>query len=188
MGKKNATIFYVIIFLVAAIGLGMSCALQRNTLVEWWKPAALCLVPGCLVGVALGRVFVLKSPSGSQPANYLAGVAVAFSLTLGGFYSLNFYKSRPDTAAVVEAVVAKKYTEERTRGGGGRRHHGTREKYTAYCVRIEVDGGWKKDFDVKAGEYVKIRTGRKFNLDVEEGLFGFPVIKDMKLPLNKSKK
>lgn len=51
-----------------------------------------------------------------------------------------------------------------------------------------MDGGWKKDFDVKAGEYVKIRTGRKFNLDVEEGLFGFPVIKDMKLPLNKSKK
>ena len=188
MGNKRTTVFYVIIFLVAAIGLGMACVLQRNTLVEWWKPAAMCLLPGCAVGVLLGRVFSLVSATGNRVANYLAGVAVAFSLTLGGFYALNFYRSRPATAVVAEAVVVNKFTEERTRGGGGRRHHGTREKYTAYCVVIEVEDGWKKKFDVSAGEYVKIRTGRKFSLDVEEGLFGFPVIKNMKLPVGRQKK
>lgn len=190
MGSKTRYISTSIVgFIIVAAGLGLACALQRNTLVEWWKPAAICFVPSCAIGFVLSRVVRAASGIDKSYINIAAGILLAFSILMGGFYSLNYYKSKPDTTTVCEAVVAKKYTEDRYRTKRISRNRTTRgEKYKAYCVDIQLPGGWMKHFELSAGEYTRIHKGQKFALHVEDGFFGIPVIREMRLPIGKSAK
>jgi len=187
-GRARYITTAVVMSLIVVACLGLSCVLQRNTLIEWWKPVAVCFLPSCAVGIALSRVIRAAGGVNKPWLTYVAGIVLSFSVIMTGFYTLNFYKSKPDTASVCQAVVARKYTKERFRTKRLSRHRSVRgEKYTVYCVDIELPGGWTKHFEVDAGEYARIRKGRKFDLDVEEGLFGVPVIKNMKLPIGKQR-
>ncbi len=188
-GRARYITTAVIISIIVVASLGLSCMLQRNTLIEWWKPVVICFLPSCAVGLALSRVIRVAGGVNKPWLTYVAGIVLSFSVIMAGFYSLNFYKSKPGTASVCQAVVARKYTKERFRTKRLSRHRSVRgEKYTVYCVDIELQGGWTKHFEVEAGEYARIRKGRKFDLDIEEGLFGVPVIKNMSLPVGKLRK
>ncbi|MCM1448777.1 MAG: hypothetical protein NC082_00385, partial [Clostridiales bacterium] len=80
-------IVIVILFLLIAVSLGMSLALHRNTLIEWWKPAVPLGVLACVAGVMLVKPMGRITAIGNRLANYSIGVVVVMSLLSGLFFT-----------------------------------------------------------------------------------------------------
>lgn len=167
--------------LVVIVSLGMALTLHRNTLTDWWVPAAICFVPACLLAALLSKKMLRFI---SAPLCWLAGFAVFFSVLLGGFYSLNYFRSDPASTEPCQATVASKYTEEHYHTRRVSRNRVVRgQPYTVYFISLELPDHKMKNMEVSAGEYAKIRTGQSLPLQVEKGLLGVPVIKNMKFPV-----
>lgn len=187
--KTKRIIVSIPILLLAAAGFGMAAALQRNTLVDWWKPLAACLPLACVAGRLLLRAVAYLTGFRSRMLGFAIGSALSLSVILGGAYALNFYSSRHSTALTVEAHVTGKYTEERryTRRVG--RHGSVRtEKRMVYNVVITLPDSRSKTFEVSPGEYAKVRRGSSLPLQIEAGYLGMPVIKNLRLPITNHNK
>jgi len=182
--KRISALVFLLLLTIA--GLGMAIALQRNTLVDWWKPLAVCFPFACLAGRILMRGACAITNVKSRILNFAAGTILSLSIMLGGTYSLNFYKSKHSTAQTVEATVTNKYTEERRYTHRTHRHGGVRtEKRRVYIVVIKLPDERQKEFEVTPGEFTKVKLGRTFRLKIEDGMLGMPVIKNLKLPISK---
>lgn len=178
--KTKSIVLPVILVLVAASLLGMSVALHRNTLIDWWKPAAFCLVPACAAGFAISIILRQVRAAGNRFVHLGAGIILAFSVFLGAFYMLNFYKSDHASGETCIATVVNRYSEERhqtRRVGRNRVTQGP--KYNVYFVVIELPGGKTKRLEVSPREYIHTKPGKKMELRIENGLFNVPVIKNL---------
>lgn len=182
------TIFRIILILVVMAFLGTGIALQSNTLIDWWKPAALCFLPAALVGFLMAGKLQWATTARSRLLNVAAGIFISFSIIYGGFIAMNYVKSDASTSASFKTSVVGKYSEERYRVKRVARHRTTRgEKYHVYCILVSLPEGKTKKVEVSPGEYIKIKRGQKIELKIEKGLFGIPVIKNLRLPVRERK-
>lgn len=175
--------------MIVVASLGMTFALQRDTIVDWWKPAAVCFIPACLFGYML--VGVMRAITGvrNRLINIFAGVVVSFSILSGSFYILNFYKSDAESSKTCHALVVNKYSEERYMVRRVSRHRSVRgQKQMVYYIIIKLPDERTKKIEVPVREYVKMHNGQKLTLKIENGFFGIPVIKNLNLPIRKYKR
>lgn len=182
------TTFRIILILVVLAFLGTGIALQSNTLIDWWKPAALCFLPAAVAGFLMEGKLQWATTAHSRLINVAAGIFISFSILYGCFIAMNYVKSDADTSESFKASVVGKYSEERYRVKRVARHRTTRgEKYHVYCILVSLPDGKTKKVEVSPGEYIKIKKGQKLELKIEDGLFGIPVIKNLRLPVRERK-
>ena len=181
--KKYVIPIFLSLLFISLLGIGM--ALQRNTLVSWWKPAIISLLPAVPLGFLLSNVLRSITPLRSRIASIIAGVLLSFSVIFGGFYALNFYNTKAGTSCICRAGIVNRYTEERYRTKRVGRRTTRGEKYNVYMIVLRLPDGREKKMEISAGEYSGMRVGRCLELKIEEGFFGVPVIKNMRLPVRK---
>lgn len=187
--KSRNVVAAVILTLVAVAFLGISAVIQRNTIIEWWKPAAACLPAACALALLLRKAMPRVTRSDNSLVNFAAAAALSFSVILGSFYALNFYNSRPDTVTTQNALITGKYSEEHYRTKRISRNRTTRgEKYYVYGIIATLPDGKTKKIEVSVGQYAQLRRGQKLELKIEQGYFGVPVIKNLKFPARTSRR
>lgn len=178
--KRTATL--VILIAVTIVLLGLAIALQGRTLVEWWKPAAICVLPALIAGAKGAGVARRLTGWSGRWGNAAAMAVVSFAILLGAFYTLNYCVTDKAAGASFDAVVAQKYTHERydTKRVGRRTVRG--QKRMVYDVVVRLPDESTKKLAVTAGQYARTRIGQRFVIEVEEGLFGLRVIKHIGFP------
>lgn len=186
---RTINIIILIILTTAVILLlGLASMIQRNTLIDWWLPTGACALLAMPCGYLIKGVIGRLTHFDKAIWNFLAGFALSFSIVIGLFYALNYYKSDGSTAKEFSARITNKYTEEHYQVKRVSRNRVRRgEKYWVYCISVEMPDGRRKKMEVSPGEYVKVRVGRHIKLQIEDGLFGIPVIKNMKFPVRQYK-
>jgi len=176
------TITLIILLTITIISLGLAVALQGKTLVEWWKPVAICLAPAVIAGLTTANAMRRLTGWNRRWLNAAAMSVLAFSLILGAFYTINFYKTTDSSAVTYHAEVTRKFTQERydTKRVGRRTVRGKKRK--VYNVVIELPGASTKNFSVSSRQYAQTSVGQRLKVEVRNGFFGLPVIKDVKFP------
>lgn len=176
------TITLIILLAITIISLGLAVVLQGKTLVEWWKPVAICLIPAVIVGLTAANAMRRLTGRNRRWLNAAAMSVLSFSLILGAFYTINFCKTTGSSAVTYHAEVIQKFTRERydMKRVGRRTVRG--KKHKVYNVVIELPGASMKKFAVSSRQYAQTRVGQRLKVEVRNGLFGLPVIKDVKFP------
>lgn len=172
-GKKKSSILLIILLLIVFGCVAFSMVLQRNTLIDWWIPTAVCLPVAAVVGWLLAPTMRTLTAVESKAMNIFAGAILSGSVIVAGAYSLNYYQSNPDTSHAIEAKVVNKYSEVRK---------SKRSRQTVYTIVIKLPDNRQKKFEVPVGDFNRYRNGDIIALHVEDGLFSIPVIKEMRLP------
>lgn len=169
-------------FLVTAMGL------HRDTMIEWWKPMGIALVAAMLPGLALGRVLDVAGLWRETAGSYVTGVVVAFSMVLGGFYLLNYFYSEPSSHEAVVATVTDKYSKQHYHVKRISRHSTVRGRpYRVYYIVLDIPDKGEKELRISLGQYNNVKKGGTVTLEMERGLLGVPVIKEIKKIKNISK-
>lgn len=167
---------FLILIVIAAIGVSMG--LHHFTMIEWWKPVAVCAVISLPVSILLARYMKRLTNSVFEYLEYPTAFVLSFSILLSGFYTSNFFLSDKSSGVEYNAPVVRKYSQVRTRTfKNGRRGYRT-EKYTVYVIELEMNDGKIKRMEKTLSEYNKIKKGSSLNLRIEQGLFSIPVIKN----------
>ncbi|MDE5839589.1 MAG: hypothetical protein K2H49_01580, partial [Muribaculaceae bacterium] len=162
---------------VIIVALGFSMGLHSFTIVEWWKPVAVCSLLALPATFLLAGIVRLVTKPIMKYIEYPLAFMLSFSIILLTFYSLNYYKSDSSTAHEYMAPVVRKYSEERTRSRRIGRHSYRSEKYTVYFIELQMSDGKIKKQEKTLRQYNNIKTGSKMKLVLEKGLFDIPVIK-----------
>lgn len=187
--KTRNIILIVALSLFAIIFSGLAMVLHRNTLIEWWKPVIACLIPAIIAGVFSIKKMNALTRLDIRPVNFAAGTILYFALFIGAFYTLNYYNSEKSTHHECEARIENKFTEEHYHVKRLSRNRSVRgEKYLVYYITLQLPGGKIKKIEVGAGKYGKLHPGQKLRLEIENGLFGVPVIKNLNFPVRKYNK
>lgn len=169
------------------MSIGMAIVLHGKTIIEWWKPTALCAIIAVFLSAALYRLIKFISGLKSIVFNSLCAFTVAFSFIIGMFYTLNYYCSDTSSMHCINTTVMRKYSQERYRTRRVSRNRITRgEKYHVYYVEIELPDGRTKTLDVAVSEYMRLHVGQTLTLEAEKGLFGITIFKNLKFPIHKS--
>ena len=177
--KRRITeiILIFILSLIVISALGISMALHSFTIIEWWKPVAICAILALPATFWLARYMKRLTRNILDYLEYPTAFVFSFSILLVAFYSSNFFLSDHNSGFEYDAPIVKKYSQERKRTYKvGRR--GYREtKYRVYIIEIEMNDGKTKTLEKPLGEYNKIKRGGSVKMIVEDGLFKIPVIK-----------
>ena len=178
------TIILIIITTAVLILFGMAAVLQEKTLVAWWIPVTVCALISIPVSLAL-QIIVRKLTDFKNPLwNILGAFVLSLAIFTGSFYILNYYGSDASSAETYYAPIVKKYTQERYHTKRISRNRVTRgEKYRVYFIKLEMPDGKEKKIEVSAGQYSRIKVGKRLNLQLESGLFGVTVIRNLSFPV-----
>ncbi|MDE5785482.1 MAG: hypothetical protein K2H98_03030 [Duncaniella sp.] len=167
----------VVICLLAA---GMAAVLHGKTLVEWWKPAGVCLAISVPIGLILKKPAAILSGIEKGMLNYIIGIVIAFALSLGLFYTINYYASISESSHIITAEIINRYSEERYKTRRVSRNTTVRgEKYHVYFMVAQLPDGRLKKIEISADSYRRIHIGQHLELNVETGFFHVPVIKNL---------
>lgn len=168
----------------AIILLGMAAVLHNHTIIEWWKPVGVCILFAIPSGILMKGLMHKLMHFSRSVWNVIAGAVLWFGIFIGLFYSLNYFKSNETSAQERSVKVLSKYTEEHYHTKRVSRNTVTcGEKYKVYYINIELQNDHEKRIEIPAREYVKIKAGSRITLRIETGLFGIPVIKNLKFPV-----
>lgn len=188
-GKTQRIVLAIICALAAIIMAGMATVLHRNTIVAWQWPVIISLIVGATVALNFRSFIAYLTGVANTAVNYAVAAAFVFAISIGAFYTVNYYWSDPDTVVTCRAEVTRKYREEHyqvRRLSRNRTVHG--QKYYVYFMEIRLHDGRLKPMSITAGEYSRLKAGRSVDLAVEKGFFGIPVIKNSAFPVNQYKR
>lgn len=187
--KVSNIVSCIFLGIMAIALLGMAIALHGRTVLDWWIPSASCLllsIPAAYYLIPLMRTLVRFEEA---YLNYLAGFILSFALLVGGFYSLNYYMSAPSSHHEVSACILNKYTEERHEVKRVSRNRTVRGKpYKIYFIEVGLPEQKVKKIEVSAAAYKRYRKGQSMEFEMETGLFGVPVIKNLPFAVRKAKR
>lgn len=155
----------------------VSMVIYERTLVEWWEPLGMALL------AALGLWFPLRSRltrlwKGTSVYGILLGHMVfmtgaALLLILG----LNIGLADDATLHSEQVTVESREMETHyhsQRVGRGRYRRGN--PYYKYILHVRFENGREKDLEVSLQRYNRCRTGSTLSLNLERGLWGWPVV------------
>ena len=96
---------------------------------------------------------------------------------LAAIYGINRAFPRQSTIWETEAVVEHKYTKTRHhRQRVSRRVYKQGAPYKVYYIGLELPDGRRKDMQVTASRYNRIRSGSTIPLTLQKGFFGMTII------------
>lgn len=176
-------ILLIILGFIAIALLGLTISLQQNTLIEWWKPLAVAVIPATILGLSFAEISSRISGWSNRTLNIIVGATFWLIAALGCFYALNFFGSDTDSTIDCHARVINKYTEEHYRPRRISRYTTVRgQKYRVYYINLRLPDGKNKKLEITATQYIKIRKGKSITLKIQNGLLGIPIIKKTVLP------
>lgn len=174
--KRGFSTAKIILFILLILVLGGGVfALYGLTLVPWYLPLIFAVAAGGITAVVI-RNRADGRPSGLACAGWAAGAGILAAFM---FLGINFLFADEASTHVEKATVAEVYTKKhnRTRRGARGRMIPTGETYNTYHVAIRFSDGREKSRQVTAGEYIRIKKGDPYEVKLQKGLLGFPVIK-----------
>lgn len=158
--------------------LGLSMVFYRDTLMPWWVPVGTGLAVGLLSGIPLHDKWSRLTATSSRWLNYLCHVAVATSVWIFAVIGGNYLFADATTAHQERVVVEDKTRET---------HHKTRRvsrrvytqgaPYYVYVLTVRFYDGRTKDMTVKQKKYSRTHIGDTLTVHMQQGLFGYPVMK-----------
>lgn len=182
--KVLRSIAMIVVASVSLILLGMAAVLHDKTLVAWWIPVAVCAAIAVPCAVVLQVLIGRLTQFGKTIWNVLTAWGVAFSCLIGLFYILNFYNADAASVREYSAPVIRKYAKDRYHTRRVSRNRVVRgEKYRVYFLSIELPDSKLKEIEVSLSDYNRVKAGKQLSLQLETGLFGVPVIKNMTFPV-----
>lgn len=190
---KSIRLHYVIITLLLMLlilSAAAAAGLHGNTLIVWWKPAVTCIILSLPAGAFIaGRCkwIAQLTHSSVRAVNFIIASSASVVITLGMFYSINYFCADTTTKHAEKAVVLSKYREKHYRTRRLSRNRSVRgENYYMYHLSLRFADGLTKDITVPPQQYSKVRTGDSIIYAIQRGLFGIPVIKNRKIPVEHS--
>lgn len=155
----------------------ISMVIYERTLVEWWEPLGVALV------IALGLWFLLRSRwtrlwSDTSVYVVLLGhmiimTGAALLLVLGLNIGLADDSTQHSEQVTVESRERETHYHSQ-RVGRGRYRRGN--PYYKYILHVRFENGREKDLEVSLQRYNRTRTGSTLSLNLETGLWGWPVV------------
>ncbi|MDE7387543.1 MAG: hypothetical protein K2N28_10460 [Muribaculaceae bacterium] len=171
----------IVLGLLAVSAAGLSLVIHHNTMIQWWIPTLICILPAVPVGYALRRPLSHVLPTRRLWVSAATGIALTYALLTGAFYTLNYYVADSHTSRQFKVAITNKTTREHYRVRRiGRNRVGRGEKYYTHSVTVRWPDNRTKELPVTANEYARLRTGDSISLTTQDGLFGIPVIKNKK--------
>ena len=186
--NKNIAIILTQLFVAAAAG-AMAAALHRNTLIESWKPVTVCaaitiVIEGLLVSLQLQNF----NNTNARIRTAITALLI-FSCMTCGFYAINYFGADDTGLIHTQAPVISKYSQKRHHSRRvGRNRYIPGQEYYVYYIALSLPNGKEKHQQVSAGQYINIRKGQKMSVDIQSGLFGVPVLKNLRIPSTPSTK
>lgn len=168
----------LIFMAISAIGLGMY--LYHNTFMPLWIALVAAAVPAVVTLPALVPRWRHLPGCDHVAVASLAHLAVLGSVCFVLFVGSNFvFASEP---VAHEAVVESKFRREHTRYRRvGRGRMVPSGKYHTWHVALRLDDGRRTDAAVSLEKYNRIRKGARRKVFLSRGLFGFTVVKNIKI-------
>lgn len=176
MSKTWINLLRILAGLVVLSAGVAGCMLSEATLISWW-------VPVCVAFTLTAVTFPLRDKW--RP---LTGVrnnkinAACHVLCAGCFFHALFLAGNfcfrdvehPDTVTV--EVLGKRSEIQERRRSTGRPHRYTTVRIRKYYINIVFENGRHHTLDVSGSYYNKVK-GDTLELELENGAFGFPVIR-----------
>lgn len=171
-------LIFLIIAGIAAIGIGMG--LYHNSFMPLWVPLVAAVVPAVVTLPALVPRWRSLPGCGHVAVASLAHMALLGSVCFALFIGTNYaFASEPvPHEAVVESKFRREHTRYRRVGRGRMVPAG---KYHTWHVALRLDDGRLTDTEVSLRKYNTIRRGARREVLLSRGLFGFTVVKNIKI-------
>lgn len=177
MSSKISKVLLGIILFITVVAYALASVIHANTVVNGWIVISGCLALALVSGVTLWRLWPKVTGTGKVWINYIMQVVVACAFFLLLFYIPNSVFSDKSTNHEEKAVAERVYskTHYRTRRIS-RRTYGRGEPYYKYYVDLRFENGSRKSLEIPLKQYNRTRKGDTLRIDIEKGLYGFPVI------------
>ena len=176
----------IVVVLLSILAASMALVLHDRTLVDRWIPICVCLAAAIPAGFITRNAFRALTGFVSSTANFLIALAASFIILYGCFYTVNYYCTDHHSQTDVSVAVIAKYSEEHYRVKRVSRGRTTRgEKYMVYYMTVLLPDGRVKKMEIPAKRYRSLRADSTITLSLENGYFGFPVIKNISIPVRK---
>ncbi len=173
-------ILFSLLMLLTVVALGFAIGLHSFTIIEWWKPVAICGILAFIPTIFFSRHTKTLTSCIMDYLEYPVSFAISFSLLLAIFYASNYFLSDHTSGYDYQAPIVRKYSEVRSRSHKTGRRVYREEKYTVYIIEAEMKDGKIKKMEKPLSEYNRLKKGAHLNLFMEKGLFSIPVIKKQK--------
>ncbi len=174
--KSLRTFFYVIGFLAAGFLWGAAMALIKNTLVTPWLPVAVGLAFASLV---FPLAFVRLRSEGNTVRTVVNSVIYfVAAIPLGVIIMLGTNRlTASETDGHNEyAVVTGKFSEEHNQYRTVRNRRVYSGKRTDYYLTLTLPSGHSMNYRVTPHAFGFTRTGKRIELHLSRGCFGYEVI------------
>lgn len=163
---------------VALVGYVCAFVLKNFTMVDFSRAMFVCFLVAAAAGLFVWRLFAAVSGSIRFSVNYLIACVFLTGLFSGMFFMLNFCFSSVSTDHDEKVAVVRKYKETRYRMKRIARNRYVRgERYYEYYIDCRYGDGSVKPMLVSVSRFNRLRSGDSIGVGIEEGLFGFPVVK-----------
>lgn len=164
----------VSLFFIAIVCYVVSGNFQRFALIDWWKPAAICMPLAIIAGWALSYILRRAFDTKSLFWPVIIGTIISLPILTMVFYMANDYMSKPATRHIVDTIVVDRYQHTKLVRSSNKKE---------YLVVIKLPDNMQKKFDVRDYELMEYYSaGDVVPLNIEDGFLGIPVIKDKHLP------
>ncbi len=178
--KFRPVLFVVMVFATMFVG-GMWVVLYHDTMVQWWVPVGVGAFLGVLSWPLTRRVWPRVTGTCRGIINFPCNLLLVGVVTSALFLGINYWGASPSSAETIETTVSGKYRKQHTRYRRLNRRTRVADGYWySYRIVIGLPDGREKEIEVPLSEYNHIKTGSRHELTVQQGAFGFNVIKDFK--------
>lgn len=163
----------LVVLVLGALGY----VFYEKTLVVWWLPVAVALAVAVVTLPLLrGRWswWVGKDKTYDLLCHFYVMCCVAYFAFIGG----NWFLADESTVRQEEVMVEeKRHSERDTSHRAGRRYYRSGRKSHSYYLTVRLEDGSLKEMPVTVKAYNRVRAGRPVTISLQEGAFGFRVIK-----------
>jgi len=181
MSDKISTIIRVVVLTACVVLCIFAYVIYGDTIIPFRESIAIPLLAAAVTAPFLYRKWTWLTTSANKYFNIVFHILFASSIFYSVFLLCNFYISDPQSAYTEEAVVKNKEVKKsrKTRRIGRRRYAYDGMRYE-YCLQVALPDSKLKEIKVSMNTYNSTRIEYPIVLSLEKGLFGYPVIKEIK--------
>ena len=173
MKESYLTVICVLICILVILSGGVGYVFYKYTLIEWWLPVLVALVPAVLtlsLYKSWSQFFGITNRFIGITCHIICVGVVSYML----FIICNYRFRDVDSRQEVNVSVTK-YSQEHERRNKTGRHHYKKEKVKRYYLEITFEDGLTKTLIISRDKYNAIKRS-SMKIYQEKGLLGFPVI------------
>lgn len=180
MSNKISTIIRVAVLTACVVLCVFAYVIYGDTIIPFRESITIPLLAAAVTAPFLYRRWAWLTTSANKYFNIVFHILFAGCIFYSAFLLCNFYISDPQSAYTEEAVVKSKEVKKsrKTRRIGRRRYAYDGMRYE-YCLQVALPDNTLKEITVSRNIYNRTRIEYPIILSLEEGLFGYPVIKEI---------